>query len=976
MRVLYQGDLWSVGLYALFCTRYSPLVNGSHSGDISWLTPFNLQTVNANNADIETQEDSSTQSADIIEADQLEDNDDPIELSSVVEDVLDQHDPQLLQFPSPAAEGSLSSASSPPETESAEKSQSLSQSQTRPDSDQNWQLQTDRTEDTLSQLIASIDPSYRISSAPPVALSGTLPRVSSGTSPRLARSHQASGLTIVTGSRSFDQRNSNSQRPYRRIDWSRYNSSPPASVPSQVPAIIGESAPPRPEISSQSQLPATPSRGTPDRMDSSTPQSGRSIRSTLSTLHRERELRRAERNAASPRPPLAVSTITPASAVPARLQSPAIDRDLRSPSVASVLPPNEVIPEEAPEDYTRSERFQTLLPEQSPQVNSSHEAGATRSTEVSTQPGSQDRNQHVLPIDMGEVQRDQYKQTITYYRDDIDNFLTQVWLQDSDVYGKAHSLVQQLRHIITHPDLINEETFTQVSYIEPYKKAQWDVDCSAKFRFLKALFESAQVFNLNIAMIVKPGRLSDILQMFFQGSSISFIIAGQDDVFMDKPAATIFHLDSEQSLTTPPPDLILALDGTLSSEDISTSQATLSRAEEGNSLVPFFSLVIPNSVEHVERSMPPYSSEAERLHVLVSTLVSLRNEAGRPQDGAPEMEDIAAGLVGSILNPDTWTAESLPEIHLMSPAVSSQNSTQGDTIESSLNHGTKRPFGDDLEDMPGVKKSRLVDNDIPSTINPQEMDISHVSESIPSQPLPDIYALQTRLQEHIAALEKLQFENEEQRSKLFETQGELEQAQRLAAAAKRRAETLADSNINLRTQVAALRTEVSDTKALLLNHDNPNNRSNAILQAELDAAVAELAKQSRASKTHSDELDYVRSNYQTASNQASTLAQENKDLAAQNVTLQRDASGQRTHARQMVLNAQTQAWTLEKKRLVLELQNKNAMLQRNAEEIAKLKEGRGRMGTRATSVPRSPRVGSRPSSPAAAAKPSRLRVVD
>lgn len=986
------------------------------------LADFGPLQTNADNADNETLEDSWTQSAEFIEEDQLEAQHNPIERSSVAEDVVDQLDyhqsPE--EGPSPTAERSLSSASSPPpETESADKSQPLSQSQTRSASYTDSQPQprsVSESQHQAAQLVGSIEASAPTFDGDASAASSqhtdreteqlsaslgttdrvaatsiehnTLPRVRSRSPARLTtdrRASQSSSLTPEIGIQSRRQNQRLAQNPLSGL-----NSSPLPSVPSQVPAVIGESAPPRPQVSSL--LSATPYHGSVVEMDPSTPQSEKSLKSTLAALHKERELRRAERHTPkADAPRLAIPSITPASAVPARLQSPAVDRDLRSPSVASVVPPNEVIPEEAPEDYSRSERFQTLLPEQSPQTIGNQGTAATRFTEASAQAGVLDSNQHVLAIDLGEIQRDQYKQTIAYEREAIDKFLTQIWPEESHLFGKAQHLVQQLRHILTHADLINEETFTQASYVEPDKKAQWDVDYSAKFRFLQALLVNGQPFDFSTAIVVEPGRLSNILQTFLQGSNISHMVAGHEDVFMDKPSVIIFHTDTEQSLTVPPPDLIIALDGNLSNEVVGRAQATLSRVDEGNDLVPFFTLVVPKSVEHIERIMPTYSSEAERLHVLVSTIASLRSEAGRPEDGALSMEDLACRLIDSLVDADNYTVDTtLPEIQLMSPAVSSQNSTQGDSTEGSLNaHGTKRPFDDYIASMPNTKKSRvndIADNTDPSTINPQDMDISHVSESVPSQALPDVAALQARLQEHITALEKLQFENEEQRAILFDTQGALEKAQRITLAANARAENLQAVNTNLRTQNNVLKTELSASKAALLDHSIPERRSFEVLQASLAASTAEATKNAKQAATLSADLDYLRSNYQTASNSATTLAQENRDLTTANALLEQQASSERTRAREMTLSGQNASWTQEKRRLKLELDNRNTMCQRLSEEVARLRESaRGRMGTRASSVPRSPRVGSRPSSPpvgesaaaggsgGAAKKPSRLR---
>ncbi|KAG9972852.1 hypothetical protein KCU72_g24140, partial [Aureobasidium melanogenum] len=161
-------------------------------------------------------------------------------------------------------------------------------------------------------------------------------------------------------------------------------SSPIASPPSNLPNTIGASAPSPIKSLSDPELsgvhtPASAMSPTmnPDGTRMSTVERLKASRAAIVARIEAQNQAEAEKSAltapSTPTPSrvaapvLDVRSPKPASAVPARLMSPAIaDREVRSPST---VPPVEVIPDETPEEYSRSERYETLLPGQGPQIN-------------------------------------------------------------------------------------------------------------------------------------------------------------------------------------------------------------------------------------------------------------------------------------------------------------------------------------------------------------------------------------------------------------------------------------------------------------------------------------------------------------------------------------------------------------------------------------------------------------------------------
>jgi hypothetical protein len=164
---------------------------------------------------------------------------------------------------------------------------------------------------------------------------------------------------------------------------------------------------------------------------------------------------------------------------------------------------------------------------------------------------------------------------------------------------------------------------------------------------------------------------------------------------------------------------------------------------------------------------------------------------------------------------------------------------------------------------------------------------------------------------------------------------------------------------NLRTRRSELEEELREAKERLLDHSVPERAEFEALR--LAAAQSKTDKEkieTRLLQAQKD-LEYVRGLYQSSSNSAQELATKNTDLENQVAVLQNKATGERAGLRQMSYDAFTKKLQSENKKLKSMMKDRESAIKFRDEEIAKLKDARGRvMGTRGTSVPRSPRVGS------------------
>jgi hypothetical protein len=653
----------------------------------------------------------------------------------------------------------------------------------------------------------------------------------------------------------------------------------------------------------------------------------------------------------------------PASAVPARLMSPALmERENRSPST---VPPVQVIPDVSPEESSRSERYKTLLPGQEPKMNGTSRAYIPQDTAM-LDASSSDNNQHVVSLDFGSQQRDIYKTAFNNSKDMIYEFTERVWPETSTIAQKARDFIQQLHNHINHPDLDNKETYDQPP-IEPSLQAAWDVTSSTKFQFLKHLLEAAKSHNLHIALLVAPGRLVAILQYFLQGIEILYnVIDGDNNVVNQHSTATVLLTTVDSGFPSLELDMIVIIDGNMSTEIVTRTQKMLSPSQNV-SLLPTVSLVVPDTVEHAQRCIPPTMSEADRLHVLISTATDKRESAGWLSGGSGKgLDKKVSDIIAWILNPDEsdWPFYGLPALQLLE-VFTSQSASQDD------NNG-KRQLDAGAE-SPKTKKARL-DESISLTINPADMHIlpdqlsnSHVSESVPvsqhAVTLNELENARLRVEEHVVALETRQFEFEEQRIKLTDAMAERSQVQQTITRDHERILDLQAKNVSYRDEVLELKKQLAAMHNSLINHSIPERAELEASRAETLVALADKEKEAKRAKTLDEQCEYLRDQYQTLSNHASSLSTSNAEKDKLIAELQIKASGEQARLRTIHLDEHSKRLQEDKRKLTAVVKQRELVITRMTEENARLREvGRDRVGTRASSVPRTPR--SRPGSPA------------
>jgi len=671
----------------------------------------------------------------------------------------------------------------------------------------------------------------------------------------------------------------------------------------------------------------------------------------------------------------ATETPTPASPI-ARLR--AEEEHRRSPSAVPAVESVEPISQE---EMNTSERYETLLPRAQDQTNSVVEgAKITRADAQDGKPPS--ARSHTVPIALVGPQRDQYTSTIYYHDDFAQRFLADSQPND-DVSAQAERFVEKMRRIAMHPDLDNAETLTQY-VVEPERQAQWDIDSSSKFRFLKTFFDAIRDHSLHVVLVAPEGQVLHILDTFLTAIKVPHrrLAFATDTSISNDHAGLIVTIvgttsgfPDEQRTLSSPADLVIALSPAAGNHD--RIETLL------NHDCPMLTLIVPGSVEQVDFSLSPFLAPAVRLRALVNGICQLEKEAGKLEENQLPIE----AAVNEIAQYLQRVAES-SDTEFPLVGVSTLRNLGSQTQSEVSSAGQKRPL--ELEENADVnKRARVseifdIDAELPMTINPREIEITHISDSVtkPTQSQPTssneaqlrlqqlLSEAQLQIEEHVSALSELQFRHEEQRDQLIRVTNERDAAIITAQQAVTRYTEAADSASKLKATRTMLQEQLDAANARLLKHEVPERAELEASRLAAEQARTETVKLQERLEKVQKELEYTRSLYQNTSQRASGLATQNTDLDARLKLAEGQATGEQAKLRQMSYDAQSRALRADNQQLKAQLKDRQAALKFRDEEIARLKEAsRGRMGTRGSSIPRSPRLGSpmksRQGSPAA-----------
>jgi chromosome segregation ATPase len=226
-----------------------------------------------------------------------------------------------------------------------------------------------------------------------------------------------------------------------------------------------------------------------------------------------------------------------------------------------------------------------------------------------------------------------------------------------------------------------------------------------------------------------------------------------------------------------------------------------------------------------------------------------------------------------------------------------------------------------------------------------------------------VEALELQLSEHVSAIDSLQerFQARSNEARLY-----LKERDEALAAAKtadaRREDHLA-TIASLKQDRSRLEATLSETSKTLEASTVPEIAALEKARAETRAATAAQQKAEKRLESIKKDFEFTRQQYQTVSTAAVESANEVCTLKEENEKLQKQASGEILKLRDLNAKEADSADTARIRFLEAMLEDREAIIVRKEDELKNIGRGRG-LATRATSVPRSPKAFSRPTSPA------------
>ena len=225
-----------------------------------------------------------------------------------------------------------------------------------------------------------------------------------------------------------------------------------------------------------------------------------------------------------------------------------------------------------------------------------------------------------------------------------------------------------------------------------------------------------------------------------------------------------------------------------------------------------------------------------------------------------------------------------------------------------------------------------------------------------------ITTTQQRLQEHVDALSDLQYRYEARSVDLHTLRSDRDAAAAATALAHRQIDSQRAEIEKLKAKQQVLERDLKDSRTVLMSPTVPEVAALERAKAEISQLLADKAQMEKRLVSQTKDFEFTRQQYQLASTAAAENASALFDLQTEVTALKIQATGEAARLRQLNMSTENQAHLERARQLEATLKEREDILQKKEEELRELKRGRG-LATRASSAPRSPRLGSRASSP-------------
>lgn len=545
---------------------------------------------------------------------------------------------------------------------------------------------------------------------------------------------------------------------------------------------------------------------------------------------------------------------------------------------------------------------------------------------------------HLIGLAMVPTQREQYLSIPE--PDDVDVIDRIIGLgsqeMESDLLEEGDAILRRLRSIATHPDLDTSEAMTQYD-VPADIQAEWDSQCSTKFLFLRQLIEHAENRGLHIVIAVDGGQELRLVTRFLRGLDVPLADTISDDVATTR----VTIMDEElPAASIKPADVVIGLN------TVWNGEPPLVYGRHGIP-APCVQLVVQCTIEHMEISLPRGLSKQSRVKVLLENVQSLKQRLrGLRNDDTVSPAHILVDQLTSSTDPWLLTELSKLLLQIDNTTVEYENARSSSDRKRSL---------EDADDEMDTKRRRL---DVNSSDDGLQARLD-AAENRRDQLEKDLLYARMRLSEFETSTETLFDTTYDLRTDLHNAQKERNNAVETVARLEPQLQAKKIAVSALQDEQKTLKEQLRNANYKLLSHVVPERVELERHRIAAQEAAENVAKAQESVKSMSSTLTYAQAQYQQASAVAAQLAEENKELTMRLKAAEKVAELELSKLRKMNLDKLTELALQDIKKLKSTLVSREAELNIRDVEIAQLKDAaRGRIGTRASSVPRSPRMGS------------------
>jgi hypothetical protein len=458
------------------------------------------------------------------------------------------------------------------------------------------------------------------------------------------------------------------------------------------------------------------------------------------------------------------------------------------------------------------------------------------------------------------------------------------------------------------------------------------------------------------------------------------------------------------------PVLMIAFDASFDAQDPQIKRIRSHFSPQRPRLMPVLHLLVRNSSEHVARCLPNNIPSPLRLKALVRYTYSARGQLGgeitvnqahlgnEPRLDftayqklvrmAPDrrLEALAKSVMQACLAPDFGTKWDIlmPELDLAdiieTPPRPSGRTTRAETPRD-MSARSRTPVS--RADTPSRKRHLDVDGILPALtkrqrLTPTPMRDLHDRGSTPSiqheSHQRHVRELKAELEKERAERRRIEQEYEKEKTalqaKADEWRGAHDQVLaryekrmkkthaldrektallKATEAAKTRHENLLEQNVALRQRNKDLQSELDTAR----NEMKAGGGDLALLETardEVRTAQARATVLEKSLENTRKDFEFTREQYQIASNKAAELAAQVTDLEKVNTSLAKQATGERVKLKELNIHSSARQQKDHIEKLELEVRARESLLKKFEEDNRRLKQTRGGVQTRGSSV--------------------------